>query len=86
MTPVRTMTPMSTNPRTRLGKLPYGWIMKVIIQRIDPVHNMIANQFVISLIKRIQAGVFSFSGNLLSPSSKFLFTAASVDKPISKLA
>ena len=51
------------------------------IQRIDPTHNMIANQFVTSFKNLSQAGSFSFSGNLLSPSSKFLLMACSVESP-----
>jgi len=76
MIPVRMMTAISTNPSTRLGKLPVGWTMYVTIHKMAPTHNMIANQFASSFKNNTQAGVFFFSGNLLSPSSKFLAKAA----------
>jgi len=43
---------------------------------------MIANQFVISFKNRIQAGVFYFSGSLLSPSSRFRLIAIYVVSPV----
>ena len=81
MTPVKTTTKMSTNAKYKFGKLPSGWRMYVIILRILPIQSIMANQFVTSLKNLIQAGVFFFSGNLLSPSSKFLLIAISVVNP-----
>lgn len=47
-----------------------------MMQRTDPIHNMMANQLANSFKNLIQAGVFFFSGSLLSPSNKFLWVAA----------
>ena len=54
------------------------------MQRMEPTQSRMANQLVISYRKRIQAGVFSFYGSLLSPYSKFRRAAASLVRPISK--
>lgn len=81
--PVIKMTIIKTKARYRFGKFPNGWTMYVIIHKMDPTHNIMANQLVISFKNRIQAGVFSFSGNLLSPYCKFLADAPDVVIPFS---
>jgi hypothetical protein len=70
--PVIKMTPINTKPRTKFGKFPKGCTIYVIMQRIDPIHNIIANQLANSFKNLIHAGVFFFSGSLLSPYNKFL--------------
>lgn len=52
---------------------------------MDPTHNIIANQLVISLKNLIHPGYFFFYGNLLSPYYKFLLNAVSVVNPASRL-
>lgn len=56
-----------------------------MMQRIDPIQSIIANQFVISFKNLSHPGYFFFSGNLLSPYSAFLLIACSVLRPIFKL-
>lgn len=53
------------------------------IHKIEPTHNIIANQFVISLKNLIHAGSFFFYGNLLSPYSAFRLIAIYDVSPIS---
>ena len=67
MAPVRRTTNIKTKARYKLGKFPCGWTIYITIQRIDPTHNIIANQFVIYFKNLIHAGSFFFSGSLLSP-------------------
>lgn len=55
------------------------------MQRMEPIQSIMANQLASSFRNLIQAGVFSFSGSLLSPSYMFRLTAASVVRPVSRL-
>lgn len=56
-----------------------------MMQRMDPTQSIMANQFVISFRNLIQAGVFFFSGSLLSPYYALRRTAASVRMPFYRL-
>ena len=76
---------MSTKARYKLGRLPLGCMIYVMIQRMDPIQSKMANQFVIYFKNLIQAGVFSLSGSLLSPYYMFLLAAASLESPVSTL-